>query len=87
MITQSTVVIAVSMATTRKAELEILACECCDRTVDASFSCLLDRVTGRPAGVAYVLPEPARCPSCGADVLEHTLVEVRPPLSLLGRSF
>lgn len=76
MSTLSTTLIAVSLATIRMAESEILSCSSCDGTADIPFSCVLDRITDRNGAVTdYVMSEPARCPKCGGDVLEGTPVE------------
>jgi len=41
------------------------------------FDWILDRVTGsHPKVTDYIVEEPAKCPNCGREVLEKTLVEL-----------
>jgi hypothetical protein len=71
----SKTIVAVSISTIRRAEARIVACESCDRTADTPFARILDHLGGRAPGVQYLMPEAARCPACGAAVLEHNLIE------------
>jgi hypothetical protein len=69
--------VAVSIATIRKAEAAIGACQECDPTADVPFSELLGHVApSEQQPTQYVMSEPARCSRCGEPVLEHTLVEL-----------
>ena len=72
-------IIAVSVRTTRRAESHIEACQNCDPTADIRFGDVLDWLKVVYQGAEFVMSEPARCPKCRAEVLEHTLVEVRSP--------
>ena len=77
MLSHPSVILAVSIATIRRAERRITACQSCDRTVDTPFYEILARVTRTRADLAeYFLSEPARCPCCDEPVFEDTLVEV-----------
>ena len=68
--------ISVSRATLFRAQFEILGCESCSERAEIQFDRILDRVTGRQAGlVEYLLPEPAVCWKCFGEVGEKTLVE------------
>ena len=73
----SPVILVVSIATIRRAERRIAACECCERTVDTPFFRVLAEVTRTRTDLAeYFLSEPARCPACAEPVFENTLIEV-----------
>ena len=72
----SQTVIAVTIASIRRAECRIGACESCDRTVDTSFSQALEALRIAPEGTDFFMCEPAHCPACGAAILEHKLVEL-----------
>ena len=53
------------------AEQCITACEACEPDLaEIPFDYVLDGLTGSdPRITDYVLPQPARCPRCGGDVL------------------
>lgn len=77
MLSKPLVVIVVSIATIRRAECQISACERCERTVDTPFYEVLASATRTQAGVAeYFLSEPAHCPGCAGPIFEDTLVEL-----------
>jgi hypothetical protein len=68
--------IAVSKATAREAQLQILGCESCSQRAEIPLSWILDRITGRPGSQTdYVLGEALQCPQCAAPVTEETLIE------------
>ena len=75
MLSLSKTIVAVSISTIRRAEARIVACESCDRTADTPFGRILDELGGHPSGAQYLMPEAARCPACGAAILEHHLIE------------
>jgi len=79
LISLSGTIVAVSIATVRRAECQIASCERCDRTADIPFHRVLDWLSIGPAPAHYVMPQAARCPRCGGFVLEHTLIELPPP--------
>ena len=77
MLSKPSVILVVSIATIRRAERAIAACECCERTVDTPFFEVLAHITRTQADLAeYFLSEPAHCPSCAEPVFENTLIEV-----------
>ena len=77
MLSKPSVIIVVSVATIKRAESAIAACECCERTVDTPFFEVLSRVTRTRAELAeYFLSEPAHCPSCAEPIFETTLIEI-----------
>ena len=61
----------------RQAVRLIIACEeCSPVNAELPFAAVLDRVTGHnPTTTEYILESPARCPQCGCQVKERTLVE------------
>ena len=69
-------IVAVSISTIRRAEHHIVACESCDPTADTPFAKVLGALGEASNDVQYLMPEGARCPSCGAAVFEHHLVEL-----------
>ena len=77
MLSLKNAVVAVSISTIRQAESHIAACENCDRTSDTPFARVLAALGRNPNGAQYMMPEAARCPRCGAAVLEHHLVETQ----------
>jgi len=69
-------IIVVSRKTILHAQVQIGGCESCSEDAGIIFEFVLDEVTGREAlDTVYLLSEPAKCPACGARVLEDTLVE------------
>jgi hypothetical protein len=77
MLSRPSVILVVSIATIRRAERAIAACEGCERTVDTPFYEVLSAVTKTRADFAeYFLSEPARCPSCAEPIFENTLIEL-----------
>lgn len=78
MLSSPSAVIVVSIATIRRAERRVAACERCERTVDTPFYEVLAGVTRtRSGGLAeYFLSEPAHCPGCAGPIFENTLVEL-----------
>ena len=62
--------------TLTEAALLIVSCEAC-RPEDCSypFDWVLDFLMGRPGcRTDYLLPRPAKCPNCGRNIVEKTLV-------------
>jgi len=70
--------ITVDKGTIRRAERLIESCEHCNPTdAETPFDHVLDRVIGcDPSVTDYILEEPAKCPWCGQQILEKTLVEL-----------
>jgi hypothetical protein len=62
--------------TIREAESKITGCEQC-RSEDAEipFDWILADVLGKAGLFEFILAETARCPGCGAELSEKTLVE------------
>jgi len=72
-------VIATSNDSLFKAQNQVVGCEECDPGANRPFSAVLDKVTHRQDSVTdYILCEPAKCGRCGADILETTLVVLKP---------
>jgi hypothetical protein len=68
--------ITVDPAIAKKAEQKIESCEHCHPDdAEVPFDWLLAELTGKRGPVEFVLVEPARCPNCGHEVTEKTLVE------------
>ena len=63
--------------TLHEAERLIASCEYCNPAgAEIPFDYILDRITDSdPSVTDYILEEPAKCPLCGHDILEKTLVE------------
>jgi hypothetical protein len=38
---------------------------------------VLDEMTGRSGNTEYLMPEPAKCPECGAEIPEKTLAQLQ----------
>ena len=69
-------ILALGISTIRRAQESIASCEACNKDAELPFDWILDEVTGQNSSTTdYFLTEPARCPRCGADVTEKTLVE------------
>ena len=67
--------VAVSISTIRRAEVEIVGCEACDAGADIPFHFVLGGVTEAARDqTAYIMSEPAKCQRCQAAVFEETLV-------------
>ena len=58
-----------------RAQSQIGSCEACDPGADIPFDWLLCGVASERGYVDYIIPEPAQCPRCRAEVHEKTLVE------------
>ena len=70
-----TVIVLVDAATVRKAETFIERCEHFEPFAPFPIKAILDWVTTNlPSVTDYVLEVPARCPACGAELLEDALV-------------
>ena len=71
------IVLRINSASVRKAESLIKSCEFCNsEAAQLAFVTVLDGLTGSdPTVTDYVLDVPAKCPHCGRDILENTLVE------------
>ena len=61
----------------RKVERLIESCEQCNEDgAEMPFEHILDRITGSdPRVTDYILEVPAKCPNCGREILEKTLIE------------
>ena len=69
-------VLALGAATIRRAQQAISSCEACNENAELPFDWILDEVTGRRGSTTEdFLTEPARCPRCGWELNEKTLVE------------
>ena len=69
-------VLAVTAGTIRRAEVRIVACQFCDESADTPFSQAVGELAIAPEGTEFFMCEPARCPLCGAGLLEHDRVEL-----------
>ena len=58
-----------------RAQAQIDSCEACDPEAEIPFDWVLKDVATERGYVDYILPEPARCPRCRAQVHEKTLIE------------
>jgi len=59
-----------------RAQENIASCAACNsEDAEIPFDWLLREVAGEKGCVDYILGEPARCPRCGAEIHEKTLVE------------
>ena len=69
-------VFLVDARTVMEASLLVVSCEgCFKEDADFPFDWVLDHLTGRLGShTDYVLECPAKCPNCGRDILEKTLV-------------
>jgi hypothetical protein len=77
---EETQIVMVDSVGIRSAEEMIDGCEACIPGAKIPSDWLLDRLTGN-SGVdtEYILESPAKCPKCGRDVTEKTLIEwIRP---------
>ena len=69
------VVVLVDAVTSRKLEALIEKCEHCELEAPFPLKAILDWVTSSsPSVTDYMLEVPARCPGCGAELLEDALV-------------
>jgi hypothetical protein len=69
-------ILAVGAPTIRRALAAISSCESCNTEAELPFDWILDEVTGCDgANTDYFLTEPPRCPRCGCNIVEKTLVE------------
>jgi hypothetical protein len=69
-------ILALGAVTIRRAQEVIASCEACNKQAELPFDWILDEVTGRDGATTdYFLTEPARCPRCGSEIIEKTLVE------------
>ena len=56
--------------------LTLIGENCNPAGAEISFDYLLDRITASdPSVTEYILEEPAKCPNCGHDILEKTLID------------
>ena len=69
-------VVLVDQKTLTQAALLIVGCEaCCEEDARIPFDWILDHLTSRPGSCTeYILESAAKCPNCGGDILEKTLV-------------
>jgi len=67
----------IDAATLRESEKLIESCETCNPDdADIPFDWILDRVTGSDSTITdYILEEAAKCPQCGREIREKTLVD------------
>ena len=69
-------ILALAGTTIRRAQEAISSCEACNKDAELPFDWILDEITGRDGSTTdYFLTETVRCPRCGCDVSEKTLVE------------
>jgi transcription elongation factor Elf1 len=69
-------VLAIGTSTIRRAQEAIASCEACNQNAELPFDWILDEVTGRNGSTTdYFLTESVRCPRCGGNIVEKTLVE------------
>jgi hypothetical protein len=75
------IIVLVTAAVLRKAQSLIAFCERCNsEESEFTFDFLLDHVTGcDPMRTEYLVEMPARCPNCGGEVFEKTLVTKHAP--------
>jgi len=66
------------------AQRQIASCEACDPDAEIPFDWLLRDVASERGYVDYIIPAPAHCPRCHAEVHEKTLVH---PLGGTGVNF
>jgi hypothetical protein len=72
-------VITVDPEVVRAAEKRVESCEQCHPDdAEWPFAAVLDAITGRAGNTDYLITEPARCPTCGSEITEHTLIELSP---------
>jgi len=71
------IVILVDLAMVHKVERLIESCEACNENgAEIPFDYILDSLTGAdPTVTDYILEAPAKCPNCGRQIREKTLVE------------
>jgi hypothetical protein len=67
--------VTVDPAAIREAESRIAGCERCRQQADLPFDWIVADALDKHGMYDFVLTEPARCPNCGAEVSEKTLVE------------
>lgn len=73
---EETDIVIVDRITLDKARRQLAGCEACSDDAEIPFDWLLDRITGKdPTKTDYVLETPIRCPFCGREIGEKTLVE------------
>ena len=69
-------IVVLGASTILRAQDSISSCESCNTEAELPFDWILDEVTGRDgSNTDYFLTEPARCPRCGSNIIEKTLVE------------
>jgi hypothetical protein len=62
----------------RRAEALIESCEHCHPgDAQIPFDWLLAEITGKSGPYEFILPEPARCPTCKHEITEKTLIDLR----------
>jgi hypothetical protein len=73
-------IVLVNSQILRRALRLVVGCRHCSPSADIPFSCILDSVTGSdPSTTTYMLAEgSARCPRCGRNIREDSLVEFDP---------
>jgi hypothetical protein len=65
----------------------VVACEACETDAEIPFDWIIDKITGcDPLTTEYVMSAPAKCPKCGAEIHEKTLVEWNEKWWLLQRT-
>jgi hypothetical protein len=71
-------IVTVDPAIVRAALQSVESCEHCHPDdADWPFAAVLDAVTGRDGDTDYLMTEQARCPTCGREITEHTLIVPR----------
>jgi hypothetical protein len=67
--------VAITREQLLKAQSGIAACISCQREAEIPFDWLLSYVASERGYVDYIIPESAKCPNCGSEVSEKTLIE------------
>jgi hypothetical protein len=74
---KNSAVITVSLHKVFLAEARIVGCDKCSDNATIHFERLFDDPAEADSERSYLLPEPASCPFCHADITEKTLVQLR----------
>jgi hypothetical protein len=75
---EDTSIVLIDLEVLRQAEDQVLSCESClPKSAQVPFDWLLDWLTNSDSSITdYLLPRPAVCPRCKAEILEKTLVDL-----------
>jgi hypothetical protein len=74
--------VAITTEQLLKAQSGIAACIECQPEAEIPFDWLLSDVASERGYVDYIIPATARCPNCGCEVSEKTLIEPNGGLEL-----